>query len=116
MTVSDNLTEVYTLALPSCFYCMPVLCSTIWETTKTLEIPNSSQDWRRYNCYQVYRLNQLTLISTLIYQDKFHVVLLASSLHQSSPELLERLWGACADAMYSLTERERQLGLGEEVS
>lgn len=95
---------------------MPVLCSTIWATIRTLEIPSSSQDWRRYNHSQIYQLNQLTLISALIYQDKFHAVLLASALHQSSPELLERLWGACADAMYSLTEKERQLGLGEEVS
>lgn len=29
---------------------------------------------------------------------------------------MERLWSGCADAVYSLEPRERQLGLGEEVS
>ena len=28
---------------------------------------------------------------------------------------MERLWSGCADAVYSLEPRERQLGLGEEV-
>ena len=49
-------------------------------------------------------------------QDKFHAVLLASALNRTKPGLVERLWGACGDAMYSLTQKERQLGLGEEVS
>jgi len=49
-------------------------------------------------------------------QDKFHAVLLASALNRTEPGLVEQLWGACGDAMYSLTQKERQLGLGEEVS
>lgn len=49
-------------------------------------------------------------------QEKFWSVLKSSELQQSQPELLERLWAACGDAAYSLEPRERQLGLGEEVS
>lgn len=43
------------------------------------------------------------------------MILTSSELHRSEPELIERLWSACADATYSLDQRERQLGLGEEV-
>ena len=44
------------------------------------------------------------------------MILTSSELHRNEPELIERLWTACADAVYSLEPRERQLGLGEEVS
>ena len=43
-------------------------------------------------------------------------MLKSSELHRSQADLLERLWTACGDAVYSLEQRERQLGLGEEVS
>ena len=48
-------------------------------------------------------------------QEKFHAVLLCSELCRTEPELLERLWTACADAIFSLTQRETQLGFKEEV-
>ena len=44
------------------------------------------------------------------------MILSCSELHRSAPDLMERLWSGCADAVYSLEPRERQLGLGEEVS
>ena len=40
----------------------------------------------------------------------------ASELHRTQPDLLERLWKACADATFSLEPRVRQLGLGDEVT
>ena len=40
----------------------------------------------------------------------------ASELHRTQPDLLERLWEACADATFSLEPRVRQLGLGDEVT
>lgn len=43
------------------------------------------------------------------------MILSCSELHRSAPELMERLWTGCADAVYSLDPKERQLGLGEEV-
>ena len=43
------------------------------------------------------------------------MILNSSELRRSQPDLTERLWSACADATYSLEQRERQLGLGEEV-
>ena len=43
------------------------------------------------------------------------MVLECSELYSVEPELLERLWSGCGQAIYSLEARERQLGLGEEV-
>lgn len=47
-------------------------------------------------------------------REKLYAILQASELYCRSPELVERLWGACSSAMYSLTPRQRQLGLGQE--
>ena len=43
------------------------------------------------------------------------MVLDSSEVQRNQPDLMERLWTACGDAVYSLEQRERQLGLGEEV-
>ena len=43
------------------------------------------------------------------------MVLKASELQRSQPDLVDRLWTACAEATYSLEQRVRQLGLGDEV-
>ena len=40
---------------------------------------------------------------------------MASELGKTDPDLLSRLWGSCVDTIYSLSSREKQLGLGEQV-
>ena len=59
--------------------------------------------------------NLILPFPTLPFQEKLHAILQASELYSSSSELVGRLWEACSDAMYSLTPRQRQLGLGQEV-
>lgn len=38
-------------------------------------------------------------------------MLQASSGYKSKQEKLDKLWQSCGDAMYSVTEREKQLGM-----
>ena len=67
-------------------------------------------------CVHFFFFNKLVVcMSPLRLQEKFHTVLLCSELCRTEPELLERLWTACADAIFSLTQRETQLGFKEEV-
>lgn len=56
------------------------------------------------------------VIPLFSFQEKFRVILEGSELYSTDSELLERLWGACHQALYSLAPRQRQLGLGEDVS
>ena len=42
-------------------------------------------------------------------------MLQASSSYKTDQERLDNLWQSCADAMYSITEREKQLGMKNMV-
>lgn len=55
-------------------------------------------------------------MTVLCPQDKFEKLLRASDAFAKDPEGMEGIWKIVEEHMYSLEPRERQLGLGDQVS
>ena len=49
-------------------------------------------------------------------QEKLQKIVFSSKANAASPEVVQELWNACADRLYSLEPKVLQLGLGEEVA
>ncbi|XP_069036565.1 dipeptidyl peptidase 3 [Lepisosteus oculatus] len=47
-------------------------------------------------------------------QEKLKALVWQSQAFRDNPDQMEELWSTCGDLMYSLEERQKQLGLGEE--
>lgn len=48
-------------------------------------------------------------------QEKFKALVWESLAFQESPGDIEALWGCCSEPLYSLEDKQKQLGLGEKV-
>lgn len=48
-------------------------------------------------------------------QDKLDALMRASQVFQENPSEMEALWDSCSCLMYSLEDRQKQLGLGDKV-
>lgn len=51
----------------------------------------------------------------LLIQDKLEALVKASQAFQEQPTEMEALWKSCSCSMYSLEDRQKQLGLGDKV-
>lgn len=48
-------------------------------------------------------------------QDKLQALVKASQAFQEQPTEMEALWNSCSCPLYSLDDRQKQLGLGDKV-
>lgn len=48
-------------------------------------------------------------------QDKLQALVKASQAFQEQPTEMEALWNCCSCPIYSLEDRQKQLGLGDKV-
>ena len=48
-------------------------------------------------------------------QDKLKALVKASQAFQEQPAEMEALWDSCSCLLYSLEDRQKQLGLGDKV-
>lgn len=48
-------------------------------------------------------------------QDKLQALVKASQAFQEQPTEMEALWNSCSCPIYSLEDRQKQLGLGDKV-
>lgn len=48
-------------------------------------------------------------------QDKLEALVKASQAFQEQPAEMETLWDSCSCLLYSLEDRQKQLGLGDKV-
>lgn len=48
-------------------------------------------------------------------QEKLKALVWESLAFQESPGDIEALWGCCSETLYSLEDKQKQLGLGEKV-
>lgn len=48
-------------------------------------------------------------------QDKLKALVKASQAFQEQPTEMEALWDSCSCLLYSLEDRQKQLGLGDKV-
>lgn len=48
-------------------------------------------------------------------QEKFKALVWESLAFKQSPGDMEALWGCCCESLYSLEDKQKQLGLGEKV-
>lgn len=62
-----------------------------------------------------YLFNPLCLVSLAVVQEKLKALVWQSQAFQDNPSEMEALWSSCGDRMYSLEERQKQLGLGDKV-
>ena len=50
-----------------------------------------------------------------IQQEKLQKIVFSSKAFEADSKKTEHLWNACSEAMYSLSPKIRQLGLGQQV-
>lgn len=48
-------------------------------------------------------------------QEKLEVLVKASQAFQEQPTEMEALWNSCSGPIYSLEDKQKQLGLGDKV-
>lgn len=48
-------------------------------------------------------------------QDKLKALVMASQAFQEQPAEMEALWDSCSCLLYSLEDKQKQLGLGDKV-
>lgn len=91
---------------------MPVCSLLIWATTRDSEIRKFCLESPRY----AHR-SPSTFYPPVTHfsQEKFWSLVEASAFYQLEQALVGRLWADCSEAMFSLSPKERQLGLGIEV-
>lgn len=63
------------------------------------------------------RISPIALYKYLIVslQDKLTALVKASQAFQEQPTEMEALWDSCSCLLYSLEDRQKQLGLGDKV-
>lgn len=55
-------------------------------------------------------------MSSFCVQEKFKAVVWESQAYKENPTEMEALWNSCSHLLYSLEDKQKQLGLGDEVS
>lgn len=55
-------------------------------------------------------------MSSFCVQEKFKAVVWESQAYKKNPAEMEALWNSCSHLLYSLEDKQKQLGLGDEVS
>lgn len=48
-------------------------------------------------------------------QEKFKALVWESRAFKENPADIEALWNSCSDLLYSLDDKQKQLGLGDKV-
>jgi len=48
-------------------------------------------------------------------QDHLKALVFASQAFQDQPSEMEALWNSCSSALFSLEDKQKQLGLGDKV-
>ena len=55
-------------------------------------------------------------VSVFVWQDKLEAIVLNSAATAADPGGMGGLWNTVKDKMYSLSDKEKELGLGDKVS
>lgn len=58
---------------------------------------------------------QAVCVCGMCVQDKLQALVKASQAYQEQPAEMEALWDSCSCLLYSLEDKQKQLGLGDKV-